>query len=89
MWNILNIVCFLTIYINGKTGKFGQGISGQFFERECTPNVVHIISGDWCYLVFFQPSDSTTNDSSHGRAKPITAQLRALYQVFLKSTVRA
>ena len=29
MWNILNIVFYLTIYINGKAGNFGRGISGE------------------------------------------------------------
>lgn len=33
MWNLLNIVCFLTVYVNGKAGKFEQGISGQFSLR--------------------------------------------------------
>lgn len=85
MWNLLNIVCFLTIYINGKAGKFEQGISGRFCERECTPSVVHIITSDRYHLVFFQPQDGT-NDSSHGRADSITVQ-QGSRRRFLKSTV--
>lgn len=92
MWNILNIVCFLTVYINGKAGKVGPGISGQFsfstsiylLYNKC----VHVADGDRYYFGFIlQQSDSTTNDSSPGRAKWITVH-RDSQKNYLKITVQ-